>query len=367
MTDDARAPDLGGPGRGAPARVEGHHRRLPATGIPHHGQRPADRRRGRGRSSVKIKEIRAAGIDLTPRAEDGAARPAPGDRRLRQPDGALPGVSGARTGRRAGSGPPAWSRPRTAPSGSGLPTTAARSSRSSTATSPTCCAGQDCMATEKLWDVMRRISAPYGTRRPGELRDQRGRQRALGPEGQAARAAGLRAARRAAEGEHPLLRQQHRPLLRHRAQHRLVPRARLQGGQALPARGARGRHRGHPPERGAGRAHARADRPGRRADGRRLDVAQRRVRRAAERGAAPVPRSSGSRTTSCRRTWRATSACASGCRARPWRPASTGTPIHPFALAASRGLVDILQPDLAWVRRHHRRPCGSATWPRRTA
>ena len=77
----------------------------------------------------------------------------------------------------------------------------------------------------------------------------------------------------------------------------------------------RGRHRGHPPERGACRADPRADRPGRRVDGRRLDVAERRVRRAADGRAAAVPASSGWRTTCCPRTPTATSRCASGCPA----------------------------------------------------
>ena len=77
--------------------------------------------------------------------------------------------------------------------------------------------GQDCMATEK---VLGRHAADLGAvrqRRPGQLRHQRRRQRALGPEGEAARPPGLRAAGRPAEGEHPLLRQQHRPLVRRRA------------------------------------------------------------------------------------------------------------------------------------------------------
>ena len=156
------------------------------------------------------------------------------------------------------------------------------------------------------WDVMRRISRAVRHGRAGQLRDQRGRQRALGPEGQAARPPGLRAAGRPAEGEHPLLRQQHRPLVRRRAQHRLVPGARLQGGQALPARGAGGRHRGHPPERGAGRADPRAGRPRRRADGRRLDVAQRRVHRAAGRGAAALPRQVAGGLPAARGHWTAT-------------------------------------------------------------
>ena len=69
-------------------------------------------------------------------------------------------------------------------------------------------------------EVLGRDAADLGAvrqRRPGELRHQRRRQRPLGPEGQAARSAGLRAAGRPAEGEHPLLRQQHRPLVRRRA------------------------------------------------------------------------------------------------------------------------------------------------------
>ena len=93
-------------------------------------------------------------------------------------------------------------------------------------------------------ETVRRHAArhrPLRHRRHGELRGQRRRHGPVGSQGKAAAAAGLRAARGAAEDRHPLLRQRHRPQLGHREQHRVVPRAGVRRGKRSSSATARKR------------------------------------------------------------------------------------------------------------------------------
>ena len=205
------------------------------------------------------------------------------------------------------------------------------------------------MATEKLWDVMRRISAPYGSAGlasyaisavDNALWDLKGKllgrpvyELLGGPQKESIPCYASNTD------------------LSYGTEHSIAWFLEL-GFKAVklflrqgPEAGIEGIRR----ERGAGRPHPRAGRPGRRADGRRLDVAERRVHRAPDGGAAPLPGQVAGGLPAARGHWTATPGCASACPAPPWPPASTGTTIHPFARAASQGLVDILQPDVAWV------------------
>ena len=132
------------------------------------------------------------------------------------------------------------------------------------------------------------LLGPDGADGPAVWRDRPGRVRSLGrrpgpvgPQGEAARPAGVRPARRPG-ARRPLL-------LRHRQRHRLVRRAGLRGRQAgLPLRpGGRRARAGR--ERAPGGAGQGGARPGPRADAGLLDGLRRGVHRAPGRAPAPLP------------------------------------------------------------------------------
>ena len=102
--------------------------------------------------------------------------------------------------------------------------------------------GENCMATERIWDLMEKATSPYGTAGIASFAIS-AVDNALWDLRQAARQARLRADRWTAERKDLLLRQRHRHLIRHGKFDRMVPRTRIQGRKTVPAGWSRLRSR----------------------------------------------------------------------------------------------------------------------------